>query len=222
MEFAFTNSDFVGHIGLMGQVGQITYENAVKTGAGTRPTKMFEVSSIDNPIPHAPTDFHPDPPHLTLLEAKKVELRTFYTKVSSSPEYKDILSQVENAWAEAELKLARLIDDYVSAMEDVVFPINTFTRRKAHFHGSSLHLPGLIKAVITDFNYKKFFSAKLAGGRCSYSVAIAVDVSLSMSGHFGQCAVDTLVCLIASLRRIGIDNFSLVLFGENVRYVHGC
>ena len=208
----------VAAIEIMKNVGTITYESAVKEGSGARPPRMWEVSGPEAEIPNAPTNFTPQQRQLGHLHGAALELNQYYASLVSNSSLKDSMVQAETMWLEAEKNLSKIIDDMTSTFEDVVFPVSMYTRRKAHLHGSSLHLGGLIKAVITDFNYKKFFSAKLAGGKRAYCVSIALDVSLSMNGHFAQCAVDTLVCLIASLRRIGVENFSLVLFGENVRY----
>ena len=104
-------------------------------------------------------------------------------------------------------------------LSDVVFPNNKYTRRRADYRGSQLYLPGLIKAVITDFSYKRFFSTRTAGGRREYSVAIVMDVSQSMLGHLEDCAVMTLVILLSALVQAGIEHVSVVLFGSKVRVV---
>jgi hypothetical protein len=43
----------------------------------------------------------------------------------------------------------------VRCLEEVVLPSNKFTRGKGDVRGSALHMPGLIKAVATDFAHKK-------------------------------------------------------------------
>lgn len=70
----------------------------------------------------------------------------------------------------------------MGVLDEVVFPNNKYTRKRADIKGSSLYLPGLIKAVITDFNYKRYFATKTAGGKKVYAVVLLLDVSLSMNG----------------------------------------
>ena len=43
---------------------------------------------------------------------------------------------------------------------------------------------------------------------------------MSMRGHLGDCAVETLVLMILALQELGIDNFSVVLFGSRVGDYH--
>jgi uncharacterized protein YegL len=107
----------------------------------------------------------------------------------------------------------------VAVFEDDVLPINKYTRRRADLKGSQLHLPGLIKAVISDFNYKKFFSTRTSGGKRAYSVVFALDISLSMDGHLAKCAMETLVLMVCTLLELQIESFSILLFGEYVRVI---
>jgi len=68
------------------------------------------------------------------------------------------------------------IEELVQVFEDTVFPFNKYSRRRADFKGSQLHLQGLIKAYTTNFQYKKIFSSRTAGrlaqlcsfDRCGY------------------------------------------------------
>jgi hypothetical protein len=65
------------------------------------------------------------------------------------------LKEIESVWFESEIQLSKQIEDYADVLQSLVLPCNKFTRRKADLRGSSLHLPGLIKAVISDFNCMK-------------------------------------------------------------------
>jgi uncharacterized protein YegL len=103
------------------------------------------------------------------------------------------------AWDEASVKLRAGIVAMSEVLEEAVFPNNKYTRRRADFKGSQLHLPGLIKAVCTDFSYKRYLSARKAGGQRAYGVCLALDVSQSMQGHLLGCAVEALVMLIQAL-----------------------
>ena len=133
-----------------------------------------------------------------------------------------MLGHAAEAWQAAVSRVAGQIDDFAEALGDIVFPINCHTRRCGDLSGASLHLPGLIKALCTDFAYKKIFSAKKAGGRREYSIALVVDISTSMQGHLAVAAIETLVCMISALVQIGIDNFAIVTFGQQVRLLKAC
>ncbi len=130
-----------------------------------------------------------------------------------------LLNESAQLWKAAELKLASSIDEMSTVLGDIVFPNNKYSRRKADVRGSTLHLPGLIKAVITDWNYKKYLSSHTAGGKRQYNVTIALDTSLSMDGHLGQCAIEALVGLTSALSRVGIENFTILYFGERVQLI---
>jgi hypothetical protein len=123
-----------------------------------------------------------------------------------------------DSWSELGRRHEAVITACTKVLEDYVFPFNRFTRRKPDLKGT-LHLPGLIKAVITDFNHKKIFATKSAGGKRSYNLVIAIDVSASMSGHLSACAKDTLAILVGCILRLGIENFSIIAFGEQVQLV---
>jgi len=125
------------------------------------------------------------------------------------------------SWMQLETRADVLtVSDSLSLVfEEALFPNNRHTRRRADVHGSTLYLPGLIKAVITDWTYKKYLSTKTAGGRRDYGVVIALDVSQSMSGHLSVCALLTLVAFISSLFRVGIETFSVLVFGEKVKLI---
>lgn len=147
------------------------------------------------------------------------DLAAYHASLQSSQQ---VLGRAAEAWQAAVSKLTGQIDDLAEVLGDTVFPINCHTRRCGDLSGSSLHLPGLIKAFCTDFSYKKIFSAKKAGGRREYSVALVVDTSTSMQGALADAAVETLVCMIAALIQVGIDNFAIISFGRAVKLLKAC
>ena len=112
-------------------------------------------------------------------------------------------------WESAALLLAADTTALAASFEDDVFQFNRFTRRKAALKGSTLYLPGLIKAIITDFNFKKIFGSRTAGGRRQFSVTILVDTSVSMMGQTESAVSATLVMLTTSLAAVGLEHFSL-------------
>lgn len=182
--------------------------------------KIFKVSPQDNPIPGLSPSalYSPKPVAFNILEALE-SLDKYYLKLSASVSLRERVAQAQRIWHQASEKLSGETQSLISVFEDHVFPVNKWTKRKAHFRGSSLHLPGLIKAVITDFNYRKFFSVKAAGGKRIYSVSLVLDISPSMSGHFMKCSFESLTMFIEALQAIGVEAFSIVVFGKSVRYV---
>ena len=61
------------------------------------------------------------------------------------------LPGVMEDWAAVRSKFSGPSMTLATALEEVVFPYNVFTRRRAALAGSQLYLPGLIKAVVTNF-----------------------------------------------------------------------
>ena len=58
-----------------------------------------------------------------------------------------------------------------------LLPCNTFTRYEAAASGVELYIPGLIKAITTNFTYNKVFATKSAGGARAYGCVIAIDAA---------------------------------------------
>ena len=55
---------------------------------------------------------------------------------------------------------------------------NVFTRSEAATSGVEIYIPGLIRAIITNFTYNKIFGSKTAGGACSYNCVIIFDAGV--------------------------------------------
>eukprot|EP01059_Diplonema_ambulator_P013184 TRINITY_DN23706_c0_g1_i6.p1 TRINITY_DN23706_c0_g1~~TRINITY_DN23706_c0_g1_i6.p1 ORF type:complete len:3232 (+),score=913.77 TRINITY_DN23706_c0_g1_i6:398-9697(+) len=129
---------------------------------------------------------------LSLLALAKKRRRAFYEKISSI--------EVDNTWKELTAGLASCVKDTVLGLEKLLTP-NVFTRAQASTNGSTLYIPGLIKAITTNFTYNKVFASKTAGGKRSYSVVLAFDTSLSKKGiplvHYQ--IVDVMVRALAEL-----------------------
>ncbi|CAF3120536.1 unnamed protein product [Rotaria sp. Silwood2] len=142
-------------------------------------------------------------------------LRLYYQSLKTKLKILD----AEKTWFDNEHRFSALIDDVSIVFDELVFPFNRFTRRRGALRGSSLYMPGVIKAITSDWNYKKIFGAKLAGGKRNHTVCIVIDVSTSMFGTLSIGILDGIVVLIGALRKIGIDNFSIIVFGRNVRLI---
>ena len=153
------------------------------------------------------------------IDEKRAALESYYCKLESQGLDESILSRLDKLWNECESKLGQQVDDYVDAVQSSLLPCNKFTRRRADLKGSNLHLPGLIKAVISDFNYRKIFSTKTAGGKRDYALMFALDISNSMSGHLTESMLNAFITLLFSLNKIGIENYSIILFAETVKLI---
>ena len=201
----------------LNDVVDIDLVSALNSGSGMRPETMFKVSS----------------PTLTAIEDEEAENTSqqlaFAGLADEEIRYAEVFlrtvssfgcaSDAQRIWTEASTKLRSSIADLVSAFEDCVFPFNRYTRRKADFKGSQLHLQGLIKAVITDFNYKKFYSTRTAGGKREYVTCILVDISQSMDGNLISSALESLVMIVEALVEMKLDEFAVVLFGSNIQLI---
>ena len=108
--------------------------------------------------------------------------------------------------------MACLIAGLRETLEELIFPINVFTRKQPDFSGSTLHMPSVIRFYTSRFTYRKIFLKCNAGGKRSYNICILIDRSASMTG---QQAQQGLVALVHSLHTIGLD-FSLIAFGAGV------
>lgn len=203
---------------------------AARSGAATRPELMYDVSPPGGNgartfelLEQMPPDKQASEERLAVLQidlAQKRPLIESWTEgLMTRPDTAIRANEAEREWVAAAGKLKSSIADTVAVLEEHVFVNNKYTRRRPDFKGSQLHLQGLIKAVITDFAYKKFFSSKTAGGKRSYSCCIAVDVSPSMAEHLLDCAMETLVMLVEGLKEVGVDQFSVLLFGETVHVI---
>ena len=143
------------------------------------------------------------------------KLRQHYQKLEVTAQ----MQEMEKSWIGEEYRFADLIDDLSVAFGDVVFPLNKFTRRRAALRGSSLYLPGLIKAMTTEWSYKKIFSAKLAGGKREHAACLVLDASTSMFGTLSSGLTDGILVLIGALRKLNLDNCGVIVFGKDVRLI---
>uniref|UniRef100_A0A7S4I0I1 VWFA domain-containing protein n=1 Tax=Vannella robusta TaxID=1487602 RepID=A0A7S4I0I1_9EUKA len=128
-------------------------------------------------------------------------------------------AEIEHESSEALKKICAQVNELVGIFDTYIFPPNIATRPKCSTKGSSLYLPGLIKAVISNYNYKKFYSVKQRGGRRDYAVCIAIDISLSVRGYQTECMFESLLMLITALQELSISRISLITFNETIQIV---
>ena len=191
----------------------MTVEKAAAQGHGA-PSLLYNYSPADAALPCARPQAKPEP--RPLPEDLLPSVHRYYQQLGGGGGLPEALQEAAMDWAACCAKLAPTIDAMADALRDTLFCVNRYTRRCPHFEGGSLHVPGLIKAVASDWTYKKFFAVKAAGGRHHYSVALVLDVSTSMRGHLHQCLMETLVALVAALQELGVESLSIVAFGSRV------
>ncbi|CAF3456667.1 unnamed protein product [Rotaria socialis] len=142
-------------------------------------------------------------------------LRQYYHSLKPT----SMMQEIEKKWISYEYEFSGLVDDLSAVLGDIVFPFNKFTRRRAALRGSSLYLPGVIKAMTTEWTYKKIFSAKLAGGKRDHAICLVLDVSTSMFGTLSIGMIKTIVVFTAALRKLSLENFGIIVFGRDVRLI---
>jgi len=80
-------------------------------------------------------------------------------------------------------------------------------------------MPDLVMLVSCARRWKKIFSSKTHGGKRDYAVALAIDVSQSVSDHTAQCIVASVVMMLAALDEIGVETVSIITFGAKITCV---
>lgn len=142
-------------------------------------------------------------------------LRQYYQSFQQKPS----IQEFEKTWVATESNFSGLIDDLSNVLGDIVFPYNKYTRRRAALRGSSLYLPGVIKAMTSEWSYKKIFSAKLAGGKRDHAVCFVLDISTSMYGTLSAGLMNAIVVLMGALRKLEMVNVGIVVFGKEVHLI---
>lgn len=210
-------------------VGSVTLEQLLKQGL-PRPKQQHVHSAPGAPIPHlqsaglALPQQQQDRARTDALAERvrhvvEQDLAASYAALRS-PAAAGLLQAAQAEWAAAASMLAPDVQRMAEVLEGFVLPPNRCTRKRAAPRGSQLYMPGLMRAVATDFNDKNIFAAKRGGPRRHYSVCVAVDSSASMLGHSADCAMATLVAMLEALHtHAGIEDFSVLTFGQSVRVV---
>ena len=138
-----------------------------------------------------------------------------YTRLLTSPEQITRSRTAAAAWMRAEDRLSVDIEGMTQALEDFL-PQNVPARKRPDIKGPSIHLPGFIKHLATKGAEKKIFASRKGVGRSEYSVTIVLDISVSMMhGRKQTCVLETVLLLIGALKQMNLENFTLLLFGDN-------
>jgi hypothetical protein len=61
------------------------------------------------------------------------------------------------------MQVAPAVHELASVLEHSVLPCNKYTRRSGGLRGQSLYMPGLMRAIQTDWTYKRIFAVGQAG-----------------------------------------------------------
>ena len=141
--------------------------------------------------------------------------QTTYNRLLASPEQVRHSKTAAAAWMRAEDRLSVDIERMTEALEDFL-PQNVSARKRPDIKGPSIHLPGFIKHLATKGSEKKIFASRKGGGKSEYSVAIVLDISVSMMhGRKQACVFETVLLLIGALKQMNLESFTLLLFGDD-------
>ena len=140
--------------------------------------------------------------------------------MESSPRPKSLnLRDLSDKFDERIAVVRREVEGMRSTLEDYIMPINKYTRPRAAVRGSQLFLPGVIKAVASNFNYKRIYQHMAAGGKRLHSTVIVVDVSQSTAGGSGDMMRGASMQLLHALESSGYESPSFITYAGDVRIV---
>jgi len=143
----------------------------------------------------------------------------WYETLQGEP-HRDHLDQAQKMWTATAAELSSEVEDLVSVLKESIMPVNRYTRRRPDFSGSSLHMRSVVRFVLTNFNYKRIFQRRTAGGKHEYRVVVAIDKSSSLMGANGLLLLRGAVAFIMALQKIGLErSTSILTFGERVQLV---
>ncbi|KAA0153917.1 hypothetical protein FNF29_02905 [Cafeteria roenbergensis] len=121
-------------------------------------------------------------------------------------------------WASAERAVAKCAEELCTVLEECVMPHNRHTRRRPDVKGQ-FSPQRVVIACMTEWRHRKIYTSKTAGGKRNYAFCLALDASLSMDGVLQCCAVESLVAVVSALGMMGLDSFSVIVFGSRVTLV---
>ena len=136
-----------------------------------------------------------------------------------SEQFHNLCIEAANKYYSLKEKLQPRINELSEILGDYILPINRYTRKKPTLHGSTIHIPSLIRFVISNYQYRRFLLQKIAGGKHNYNVCIVIDVSSSLVGFPIRCNFEVVLILIEALQMLGITSLSLVTFANQVTLV---
>jgi hypothetical protein len=131
----------------------------------------------------------------------------------------DACQRAQEICASLRNALGSRIADLADVLSEAVLPVNRFTRRKPALAGSTIHIPSLIRFVLSNYQYRRFMLKRMAGGKHEYKISIVIDVSSSLMGQPSACNFESAFVLIEALMLLGITTFSIITFGRDVSLV---
>jgi len=206
----------------LGGVGSITYNQAAQQG-GSMPGTMFRHSLHGAPIPLLQAAADAEQRQLSApqgsssaskgipssmleqqVEEAQAALGEYHASLSHGQLHAAALADVQQLWQQALAKPAvkAQVERLVQVLEGEVLPHNKHTRRRAAESGPSLHMPGLLRAVSSNYTELKIFARKAGGGKRQHQVALLLDVSESMQGHLLQCGLEALMVMAEALGQV--------------------
>lgn len=151
----------------------------------------------------------------TLMDA----LEKGYFDLESSPLLVDILTASERHWEQVQQRLDGLITDVQQALEETFFPANEPTQDVADVKGHSLHIPNLVRYMITQGQEMRIYKNRIGSPKPEYRVTLILDQSLSMQGPSLWGATDAFLATISALDKLGITDFNVITVSSQVQLV---
>ncbi|XP_066922534.1 uncharacterized protein [Clytia hemisphaerica] len=128
----------------------------------------------------------------------------------------DMINKKASAITEKEEEV--LVSSLTDVLDTIALPNNRPTRLLQDYRGSSFSIPGYIKFVCSDGQYKKIYENLIGSPRKDYRVTIIVDVSQSMAGMAEIGATSIIISLAAALQNINVL-FSIITSGSVTKLV---
>jgi hypothetical protein len=158
---------------------------------------------------------------LALDAALSDGLPCYAAALAAAPHAPALLAAASDAWRGAAAAVGQQSQRLADVLETFVLPVNAHTRYRGATKGSVLYLPGVIRAVTSDWNHKKIYASRCTGGKRVAQVCICVDVSSSMAGQRLQAAQEGAVMAIEALVNCGLEDFCVIAFAGGVQLVKG-
>jgi len=187
---------------------------------------IFTHSRLTTEIPFSPNVKESDSSVVSVLERQALEfdldqLNAWFEVNLRSATYVECCSSALSVALQLRGQLQSRINELADVLGDSIFCINRFTRRKPGLTGNAIHIPSLIRFVLSNYQNRRFMLKRIAGGRREYRICIAIDMSHSLGGTPSRCNFEAAFSLIEALVLLGLPNFSILTFGHEVRLIKG-
>eukprot|EP01060_Flectonema_neradi_P010401 TRINITY_DN1748_c0_g2_i1.p1 TRINITY_DN1748_c0_g2~~TRINITY_DN1748_c0_g2_i1.p1 ORF type:complete len:4122 (+),score=700.79 TRINITY_DN1748_c0_g2_i1:55-12420(+) len=133
---------------------------------------------------------------------------------------KEVLKKASSQISEPAHNLFSTVNENLTDALRNMMQNNMFTRYQAASSGVELYIPGLIKAITTNFSFNKVFASRTAGGTRSYSCILAVDVSIVDDVEKAIQYLQIFASLRNSLSEIEVEPAVVVFNKSSISCVH--